>query len=814
MSGSRAAPPTPRERPEPGEGMLGRHAALFLLLILTVAAMGLLRPGGDASPDAPAEAVSGEPSPTGALSPEEDDLRDAPPEVAELLRSGRSWRAARLMREHLRENPDASPERVLVAARAEAGWGGWDRVRELLQGNAWLDEAKDGEGWYWLARALEEEGRSAEALDAYTRFLAASEGGSPRLRRVAMLRQGVLLLGEGRTEEGAEVLESARRQAGDAGPWLDLLAAEALAERGDTAAVRARVASEAVQALGARGPRARIRAMEVAGDPAGARALALRYRERAADTDRALYSLIAGRLARELGAEEAARADLRAALATPGSRSAAEAARLLSGMPGITDADRLAVATVRDRHGANAQAAAGYRAWLRSGRGTPLERQQVRLRMGKALFDAGEYREAINALDELSGAPSAIAAEALLLVGRAQYRSGSEQAALRTFARVAERFPGSEAGSEALFLVADLAHDDKELTRAAQTYRRVATGFPGTDRAGLSLMRLGGIRFHRGAYADAAAAWEEYRQRHPTGDRWLESTYWAGRSYEEAGDVERARARYREVRAREPLSYYSLRAAERLDEEFWPSLGEGPPEDPAVRRQVEGWMRGLDLLRAAGLEREAEAEAARLVARVADDRGALAYTLAEELNSRGFTGHGIRIGRRLEAGGTNPRLLRILYPLPYRDIIVAESRERKLDPFMTAALIRQESMFKAGVSSPVGARGLMQIMPKTGVPLARAAGISGWSSELLFQPEINVHLGTMYLAEQIRNYGGSLPSVFSAYNAGPRRVERWSRFPEYGDEELFTERIPYRETRDYVKILTRNAAIYRALYAS
>jgi soluble lytic murein transglycosylase len=106
----------------------------------------------------------------------------------------------------------------------------------------------------------------------------------------------------------------------------------------------------------------------------------------------------------------------------------------------------------------------------------------------------------------------------------------------------------------------------------------------------------------------------------------------------------------------------------------------------------------------------------------------------------------------------------------------------------------------------------MQVMPATGEGLARGAGIEGWDAELLYQPEINTHLGTRFLAGQMRAFDGSLPSVFAAYNAGPNRLPRWRRFPEHADEELFTERIPYRETRDYVKILTRNIALYRGLY--
>ena len=63
-------------------------------------------------------------------------------------------------------------------------------------------------------------------------------------------------------------------------------------------------------------------------------------------------------------------------------------------------------------------------------------------------------------------------------------------------------------------------------------------------------------------------------------------------------------------------------------------------------------------------------------------------------------------------------------------------------------------------------------------------------------------------------YDGSLPSVFSAYNAGSHRVDWWKKFPEYADEQLFTERIPFAETRGYVRILTRNRALYSALYGA
>ena len=219
------------------------------------------------------------------------------------------------------------------------------------------------------------------------------------------------------------------------------------------------------------------------------------------------------------------------------------------------------------------------------------------------------------------------------------------------------------------------------------------------------------------------------------------------------------------------------------------------------------------LLRDAGFAADADAEVDRLVAAVGEDHERR-YALAEALAQTGWTVPAVRMGRALEADGERPnlRLLRIQYPLQHRAALFAEARERGLDPFLVAALTRQESAFSPRALSPAGARGLMQVMPGTGRGLAQGAGLDGWDVEMLFQPEINLHLGTRYLASQMRTYDGNLPFVFSAYNAGPGRVTRWRRFPEARDPEMFTERIPFEETREYVKILIRNIALYRGLY--
>ena len=113
----------------------------------------------------------------------------------------------------------------------------------------------------------------------------------------------------------------------------------------------------------------------------------------------------------------------------------------------------------------------------------------------------------------------------------------------------------------------------------------------------------------------------------------------------------------------------------------------------------------------------------------------------------------------------NRRLLRVVYPFPYREIVVREAAEWGVDPFMLAALIRQESAFKADIRSGAGAVGLMQVMPPTGKELARAYGPDGFQEANLTTPEVNLHLGAAFFVEMNR-------ALRRGSHAGPLRLQR------------------------------------------
>jgi hypothetical protein len=165
----------------------------------------------------------------------------------------------------------------------------------------------------------------------------------------------------------------------------------------------------------------------------------------------------------------------------------------------------------------------------------------------------------------------------------------------------------------------------------------------------------------------------------------------------------------------------------------------------------------------------------------------------------------------------------VMYPNPpeYRDMIVKYSRERGISPSMVMALIHQESRFNPRAESPVGARGLMQLMPSTAQREGRILGreVTGnVRASMLFDPELNVKLGTSYFSSRLGMFGGSAVLTVASYNAGAGRVRNWMR--DLGDprelENLnamidWIDSIPIAETREYVG-LTAKRTIYGAMY--
>jgi soluble lytic murein transglycosylase len=220
------------------------------------------------------------------------------------------------------------------------------------------------------------------------------------------------------------------------------------------------------------------------------------------------------------------------------------------------------------------------------------------------------------------------------------------------------------------------------------------------------------------------------------------------------------------------------------------------------------------LLASLGFDVEARAEAIGWIGDTASSVQLLA-AVAGTAAAAGFAREAILLGQAVQArAGITVAAARGVQPFPFRAVIEGEAAEQCLDPLLLAAIIRQESRFTAHVTSKAGARGMSQVMPATGQQIAQRMRIAGWDAELLFIPDFNLHLGSRFLADRFRVDSFPVYAAIAAYNAGAQRVDRWRLWPEFGDPDLFVERVAIAETRNYVKTVYASYQWYRRAYAT
>ena len=743
------------------------------------------------------------------------DLRDVPSDSAlEELSVGRYWHGALLLRaEGLAES---APEHILLLAAAEAGWNNWPGVRDLLEDRTWLEEVAGGEGLFLLGRALERAERWSAAADAFERYTRVAGVGAAE-RPAARVRGARSLWRAGARERAEDGLD-ALVEVPVVRSWLAAELVREASAAGDTTATRTLMERVTDEVPAAQVWRAEADALLAAGDPERA-ATALEFwiepeGEGRADIERASEAKI------ELAALRLAAGDSASAgrLFGAGLEGAVGSARVRAaqGLVDLRVPDRegyLALAPVLDRAGDGRRALISYdRAHRLAGQagmvlpdGARLERARlmgtVRDRQPEALEEFRALR--VELLDR------ALAARNLEIWALMRQRQGLSEQVRTLRGWLVDEYPESSGAAEIVFMRGFDAENAGRLDDALRSYASVAESARTHARAGQARMRAGQILLGRGALADAARTFEAYLEDFPEGRRWEEAAYWAGRVRLELGDREAGVAHLRRVMS-QPVSYYAVMAAELVEEPFTLDL----PDGVAAERPdwlLEGLAR-LDMLEEADLTRGAEAEVARLRDLASGDR-AVTLGLAEALIERGRTIDGINLGWALleQGDGWDRAVLRVTFPFPYRELVRREAEEWGVDPIMLAALIRQESAFKVDIVSHAGAIGLMQVMPPTGEQLARRHGPTGFSPDVLATPEVNLHLGSAFLVDMTRRFG-ALPLVLSAYNAGPSRATRWREFPEALDDLRFTERIPFVETRGYVKNIRRNLGLYRVLY--
>jgi soluble lytic murein transglycosylase len=722
-------------------------------------------------------------------------------DAAIALERGRPWQASRLIALVLSDSARRTPETVMLAATAASRWGGWPEVTRLLDGQPWVDSAYNGEGRLLLARAALEQGADSaalrHALAAPSSNVAAADG-----ERLVLLATALDRL-HARDSAAASYVRAAERLPSIAG-WLRIRAAAVTDDGLERARLYEQVTDPlARDRLGWSEAAARTGTGDLTGAAAryaalGARATALRLRL-ASSPDSASRAAVR----RDLAALVAARR-------SPG--EVRDAIALLdSAFAPLTPAEELEVGRAAATAGSHTRAVAAFELALGTGPVTGRGTAEDRFAYATELTRLGRHAEAAPQF-ALVRAPRELAASAAYQRARALVRSGQEGPGRTALARVLRLHSrDTTAASSALFLLGDLASDDRADARARGYYRQVVARYPSSRFAPTAAFRAATIALLAGDAGGAAAEFDGLAKRYPRSEEAGAATYWAGRAWHAAGDTVRARARWETLAAGDPGSYYTGLSFRRLDRSAWTpataadSFVPIPGADSAMARAA--------LLARLGLLAESRWEYDRLV-RQSDTSSERLLALANAFRRDGLAAQAIQLARRALALGapSDARTYRLLYPVVLEDALLAEAHDHGLDAAFVAALIRQESMFNPTATSPVGARGLMQVMPDLGGRLAQSLAYPVWDPVLLYQPDVSLQLGAYHLQELTGRYAQTV-HVLAAYNAGVSRVERWSQRIGVDDPEVFTERIPFAETRGYVRAIQRNQDIYRSLYA-
>ncbi len=363
------------------------------------------------------------------------------------------------------------------------------------------------------------------------------------------------------------------------------------------------------------------------------------------------------------------------------------------------------------------------------------------------------------------------------------------------------------------FLNADL------LDPAVDTLRLLRRIDPLNQTGSGDLWERGWRDYQAGRHEEAVRSWSVLAEIYPEDGDAQRGRYWQARALEALGRGEEAHAIYRQlVVSSDTTDFYARQALTRLGETASAAVTEiarGPagdwPAEPALRRAKLLTDLGLDEL----ASREVE-----LVAGKASPRDVLALK-GLILCHKGEQRTGLVLLREAFPALGGPyqasvpaEVLFAYYPLTYGDQIREYARATGLPGHLIAGIIRQESAFDPRATSPVGARGLMQLMPLTAREVSQKVGVA-YSPEGLYDPALSVRLGSAYFRELLDRFDGNVELALASYNGGPNRIQRlWTEKGPDAQLADFVENLDLDESRNYVKRILVLADSYRQLYPS
>ena len=458
------------------------------------------------------------------------------------------------------------------------------------------------------------------------------------------------------------------------------------------------------------------------------------------------------------------------------------------------------------------------------------ERDLARVKIGVADYitkDTGVAQRYLTAL--LVDAPEADAERLhyLLLCAR---RLNNREAMNDALDQLARLHPQSPWRMEALLIVSNSYLVDNQMDAYEPLYRACYESFPQDARAAGCHWKMAWSHYLR-RRADSADLLRAHLRLFPASENAPAALYFLGRLAQTSKDLPAARVYYSEVVREYPNYFYNALARERLDQVKDAAAAPSPSASDFLRTIAfpqRSRVRSFDpnataqlrlersrMLSTAGLDDWAEIEL-RYAAQYEDQP----HVMGLELARHAEPDQAMRYLKRyasdylyLPLESAPPEFWKLAFPIPYRADLERYAKQNGLDPFLMAALIRQESEFNPKAVSKANARGLTQIMPATGRELSRRLQMRPYSTARLFQPSVSLQLGSYYLKSVSASLGGRWEAALAAYNAGLARANAWLTWGDFQEPAEFIETVPFSQTRNYVQVVLRNAEMYRRLYA-
>ena len=410
-------------------------------------------------------------------------------------------------------------------------------------------------------------------------------------------------------------------------------------------------------------------------------------------------------------------------------------------------------------------------------------------------------------------------------------RKGQPQMAEKHLSSFIEKYGWSALADDALYDLGWVQENEKQYDKAIASYRRLTTQYTHSNWLPRAYWRIGWIQFKNERYADCVETFTTLMKGFPADSFAKASRFWIAKTYERQNRLKEAETVYSEIVAANHW-YYSGAAKEHLkrlrsksDTPIRPEILATPRarvslDSPAWKNigskktpRVEQLMR-LKLFEDALTELEGNIK--RDNSNLRDNYYNRILCLEKLKKFQQAHGYADRLSRFQPLRGKNNaipiELYRLLYPLYYTAHLQKHTTNYEIDPLFVAAMIREESRYNADIVSRSGAVGLMQIMPATGRELAGRLKIPRFSTKILYNPDINIQMGSWYMKSLMNQFNNNHALVAGAYNGGPGRMRRWIEAKKIPDLDEFVEDIWIDETRRHIKKVIDSYIIYQELY--